>query len=58
MLKNVKIIKIGLCLRGPIECQGFYYIIRLRVMGENSKIEYFQVFQFEMYFYFHNNISS
>ena len=36
----------------------FYYITRLRDIGENSKIEFFQLFHFELYFYFHNDKSS
>ena len=36
----------------------FYYITRLGDMGENSKIDFFQVFHLELYFYFHDNISS
>ena len=52
MLKNVKIIKIGPRLDMPIER------LRLRDMGENNKIHFFQVFHFELYFHFHNNISS
>ena len=33
----------------------FYYITRLRDMGENSKIDFFQVFHLELYFYFYNH---
>ena len=36
----------------------FYYITRLRDVGENSKIYFFQVFYFELYLYFHNHKSS
>ena len=35
----------------------FYYITRLRDMGENSKIDFFQVFHFELYSYFHSDKS-
>ena len=33
----------------------FYYITRLRDMGENNKIHFFQVFHFEMNFHFYNH---
>ena len=36
----------------------FYYITRLRAIGENRKISFFQVFHFELYFCFHNIIPS
>ena len=33
----------------------FYYITRLRDMGENSKIDFFQVFHFKLYIHFYNH---
>ena len=36
----------------------FCYITHLRDIGENSEIDFFQFFHFELYSYFHNDISS
>ena len=39
-------------------CNGaskFYYITCLGDMGENSKIDFFQFFDSQMYFHFHND---
>ena len=44
--------------KGSNWASKFYYITHLRVMGENSKIDFFQVLHFELYLYFHNDISS
>ena len=50
----MKIIEIGPRLRVAMEHQSFF-ITRLRDMGENSNIDFFQVFHFEVYFHFHNH---
>ena len=36
----------------------FYFITRLCDMGENSKIDFFQVFHSKLYIHFHNQKSS
>ena len=40
--------------KGAREASKFYYITRLRDIGENSKIDSFQDFHFKLLFYFHN----
>ena len=36
----------------------FYYMTSLSDMGENSKIDFLQFFDFQLYFHFHNHKSS
>ena len=44
--------------KGAYSASKFYYITRLYDMGENTKIDFFHVFHFKLYFYFNNHKSS
>ena len=45
-------------LKGAYWASKFYYITGLCDISENSKVIFFQVFHFELYFHFHNHESS